>query len=162
VPGDGPDATKAWVRVSPSITTTQSAGGAPGTAISDTATVSGGHDPTGTVTFQLFAPGDTDCTGTAVFVDTPEPLVDGVARSVTFTATASGTYQWVAVYSGDGGNTIAVSGCGSEPVTISSPAAVAVHALSVPLTGVGPAIGWGLLMLLTGGLVIRITRRRRS
>jgi hypothetical protein len=162
VPGDGPDATKTWVRVSPSIATTQSAGGAPGTALSDTATVSGGHDPTGTVTFQLFAPGDTSCTGTPVFVDTPEPLTGGIAKSVTFTATASGTYQWVAVYSGDGGNTIAVSGCGSEPVTISAPAAVIVHALSVPFTGVGPAVGLGLLMILSGGLVVRISRRRRS
>ena len=48
-------------QATPTIATTPSAGGPVGsTCISDTATVSGGFTPTGNVTFNLFAPGDTD------------------------------------------------------------------------------------------------------
>src|SRR5262249_60831712 len=32
----------------------------------------------------------------------------------------AGTYQWVAVFSGDGNNTGASSGCGNEPVVITA------------------------------------------
>ena len=66
-------------QATPTIATTPSAGGPVGTSISDTATVSGGFNPTGTVTFQLFAPGDTTCTGTPVFTST-NPLSGGPQR----------------------------------------------------------------------------------
>ncbi len=52
-------------QATPTIATTPSAGGPVGTSIFDTATVSGGVNPTGTVTFNLFGPGDATCTGTA-------------------------------------------------------------------------------------------------
>ena len=50
-------------QATPTIATTPSAGGPVGTSISDTATVSGGFNPTGTVTFDLFAPATPTCTG---------------------------------------------------------------------------------------------------
>ena len=162
VPGDGPDATKTWVKVSPSITTTQSAGGTTGISVSDTASVTGGHQPTGTVTFQLFGPGDTSCTGVAVFTDAQEPLTGGKAASKLFVTTAAGTLHWVATYNGDDGNTAVVSGCGDEPVTVTA-ASVLEQALSVPNTGAGiaGAAGLGLLLMVAGGFLLRVVGRRR-
>ena len=66
-------------RPPPTIATTPSAGGPVGTSISDTATVTGGVNPTGNVTFNLFSPGNPTCTGTPVFTST-NPLAG--ARSV--------------------------------------------------------------------------------
>ena len=73
-------------QATPTIATTPSAGGPVGsTGISDTATVSGGFNPTGNVTFNLFAPGDTGCTGTPG----PPPTRSnaGSATSSTFPST---------------------------------------------------------------------------
>ena len=44
--------------------------GAPGAAISDTATLIGGRTPTGTVQFALYRPGDEDCSDAPVFTST--------------------------------------------------------------------------------------------
>ena len=79
--------------------------------------MSGGFNPTGTVTFHLFAPGDTTCTGTPVFTST-NPLNAGSATSGTFPTTAVGTYHWVATYNGDANNTPVSSACTAEPVVI--------------------------------------------
>ncbi len=106
-------------QATPTIATLQSTGGVVGTAISDTATVSGGFSPTGSVTFELFAPGDTTCTGTPVFVAT-NPLSGGSAGSGSFVSSATGTYRWVATYGGDANNTTVSSGCQDEPVTIAN------------------------------------------
>jgi len=162
VPGDSANAVKNWHKVQPAITTTQSAGGTVGLAsVSDTATVSGGLNPTGTVTFQLFAPGDTSCTGTPVFISSNQPLSGANATSGSFTPTATGTYQWVATYNGDNGNLPAVSGCGAEPVTI---VAAAVLGITTPNTGAGviSALAEGLALIVAGtGLVAAVARRRR-
>ena len=83
-------------QATPTIATTPSAGGAVGTSISDTATVSGGFTPTGNVTFNLFAPTDTTCTGTPVFTATNRPLTAGSATSGPFSTTAVGTFHWTA------------------------------------------------------------------
>ena len=47
-------------QATPTIATTPSPGGPVGTSISDTATVTGGFNPTGKVTFELFPPGEHD------------------------------------------------------------------------------------------------------
>ncbi len=161
VPGDSVNAVKNWHKVQPSIATTQSAGGTVGVAVNDTASVSGGLDPTGTVTFQLFGPGDTTCSGTPVFISSNQPLSGGKAQSGSFTPTASGTYQWVATYNGDAGNLTAISGCGDEPVTI---AAAAVLPISIPNTGAGAleALAEGLTLVLAGTGLVVVARRRRK
>lgn len=110
---------------SPSITTAASPASGPlGTAIADSATVSGGFNPTGTVTFALYGPGDSSCTGPnllsgAGFADVP--LNGSLASSVVFTPTAVGTYNWVATYNGDANNNPVSSKCGDEAVVISHP-----------------------------------------
>ena len=79
--------------------------------------MSGGFTPTGTVTFDLFAPADTTCTGDPLSTST-NPLTAGSATSDPFPTTVVGTYHWVATYNGDANNTAVTSVCADEPVII--------------------------------------------
>ena len=80
--------------------------------LTDSATLSGGVNPTGTITFYLFAPGVTPNATDSNNVYSDAVTVSGNGSYSTstgtnpggYTPTASGTYQWVAVYSGDGNN----------------------------------------------------------
>ena len=105
-------------QATPTITTTPSAGGVVGTSIADTATVSGGFNPTGTVTFNLFPQADATCAGTPLFTSTNALERGASATSGSFATTAAGTYHWVATYNGDSNNNTVSSGCAAEPVTI--------------------------------------------
>ena len=105
-------------KAAPTILTTASPGGPVGQVITDIAILSGGHTPTGTVTFDLFAPGDTNCTGTPVFTSPDRPLTAGNATAGPFPTVVVGTYEWVATYNGDANNNTVTSVCGDEPVVI--------------------------------------------
>ncbi len=85
-----------------------------GTVIDDMAFVTG-HNPTGTVTFELFS--NSTASGDPLFVDT-EMLSGGVATSQGFIPTSTGTYYWVATYNGDTNNTSAPSPSNGETVTV--------------------------------------------
>ncbi len=56
--------------VTPVLTTTASPSVAVGGQVTDTAHLSGGTNPTGTVTFALFGPDDASCTGSLAFSST--------------------------------------------------------------------------------------------
>ncbi len=99
------------------VTTQQPASATVGTSIADKATVSGGYNPSGTVTFNLYS--NSTASGTPLFTDT-ETLVSGIATSAGYTATATNTDYWVATYNGDSNNTSVTSGTALEPVTITS------------------------------------------
>jgi hypothetical protein len=91
-------------------------------AISDTAILSGGDNPTGTITFTLYGPDDASCTGTPAFVDSATADGNGAYQSGAFTPTSVGTYRWVVTYSGDDNNNAAgptTCGADSEAVVIS-------------------------------------------
>ena len=83
--------------------------------LTDTAVVSGRVNPLAgaTVTFTLFAPGDTTCTGAPVFAPpaVPYPVAGGPVTSPAFTPTQAGTYRWRAVYSGDANNAPSAGAC---------------------------------------------------
>ncbi|MCA1683019.1 MAG: beta-propeller fold lactonase family protein [Actinobacteria bacterium] len=96
-------------KATPTIATQASPGNLLGAPVHDTATVSGGASPTGTVTFQLFS--DAGC-ATQVFTST-NPLGSGTATSDTFTPAAAGTYRFIASYSGDASNSAVTSACGA-------------------------------------------------
>jgi hypothetical protein len=104
------------------ISTTPSAGGPLGTTVTDTATLSGGASPTGTIEFTLYGPSATaDCGPFVPIADHETVTVDGNGTYTTPTGATlflAGTYWWVATYSGDSHNNKATSGCGSESVTI--------------------------------------------
>jgi hypothetical protein len=108
--------------VTPKITTMASPGVQAGSGtIHDTATLTGGMSPTGTVEFVLFAPDDPTCASKTVpFISTvpvgdPSSVVSG-----SFTPTVAGTYHWEAMYSGDTHNGAVTSGCSdaNESVTV--------------------------------------------
>jgi hypothetical protein len=129
----------------PTISTTPSGSVPVGGSISDTARVIGGAAPTGSVRFDLYAPGDVNCM--TVLATRTGALSGGNAASGPVTATAPGTYRWVARYSGDPANNPIVSPCGSELVVVTSQI----------LTG--RAYGLSANATLLGGSLINITPR---
>lgn len=104
-------------KATPSIATTPSGQAPAGGNVSDTATLSGGFHPTGTVTFQLYGPGDTTC-ATPIATRTGTLSGSGAAASGNVTIGAAGTYRWTATYSGDAANNPVTSPCGDEQVTV--------------------------------------------
>ena len=71
------------------------------------------------MTFSLFGPDDTTCTGATVFTSTVGLVVTageggdatGSATSAAYTPTKAGTYRWIASYSGDGNNAVSAGEC---------------------------------------------------
>jgi hypothetical protein len=87
--------------------------------IFDTAELSKGAAPTGTITFKLYGPNDPTCKEKPIFEDTSEVIGDGRYQSGEFAPHAGGTYHWVVDYSGDRDNDPAATKCGDEEETIS-------------------------------------------
>lgn len=107
---------------SPAISTTPSP--APtavlGATLNDSATLSGGYNPTGTILFALYAP-NTNCTGTPAWATDPQITVNGNGTYSTnsgFSALIAGIWNWKATYSGDANNNTTSGKCGDEPVEI--------------------------------------------
>ena len=89
--------------------------------LTDSATLSGGFEETGTITFDLYAPGG------VVPIDTEIVTVSGNGTYTTptgytlpTTGTVTGTYQWVVTYSGDANNNGVASANGDEPVVVAA------------------------------------------
>ena len=84
-----------------------------------------GYNPTGTITFTLYAPDGT----TVVYTDHVTVSGNGIYSTTSgdnpggYIPLVAGTYQWVASYSGDGNNNAVSSPKGDEPViaTTASP-----------------------------------------
>jgi hypothetical protein len=105
-------------KASPNITTQPDpADGIIGVRLHDTATVTGGFNPTGMVTFRLFEPGDTTCTS-PVHTETVDLVGGSAATEGGFLSNQAGVWRWTAEYSGDINNNSDVSGCQDELVTI--------------------------------------------
>jgi hypothetical protein len=90
--------------------------------VTDTATVSGGDNPGGTIEFQLYGPSATPvCSGTPV--DDETVTVSGNGSYTTpagATPAQAGTYWWTASYSGDANNSPAATNCGDESVVLTA------------------------------------------
>ena len=72
--------------------------------IQDTATLTDGDNPTGTITFNLYGPDDADCSRPAVFTSSATVTGNGSYQSGAFQLTEPGIYRWVVQYSGDKNN----------------------------------------------------------
>jgi hypothetical protein len=68
---------------------------------------------TGTISFKLYGPGDTACSGAPVFNATVPVSGTGSDDSPRYWTTGAGTYQWVAAYSGDANNNPVATACGN-------------------------------------------------
>ncbi len=94
--------------------------------LNDSATLSGGTNPTGNITFYLLPPGSTSSTPLSAAVYTDTVAINGNGTYTTasginpggYEPGATGTYEWVAVYSGDSTNPSVTSPFGSEPQTV--------------------------------------------
>jgi hypothetical protein len=89
---------------------TDASSGVVGGSISDKATLSGGKNPTGTLTWKLFGPGDTACS-TPIQTFSHSVSGDGTYTSPSYTPTSPGIYRWIASYSGDGNNLSTAGSC---------------------------------------------------
>jgi hypothetical protein len=90
-----------------------------GQSTTDTATVSGGYNPTGTVTFKVYS--DDNCSGPLTLLDSDVPL-SGETATVSYTATAPGALYWVATYNGDDNNNGANGSCSADPLNVNATA----------------------------------------
>jgi len=106
-PGGAPAATTLVTRASSAATV--------GGPISDTATLSGGFYPTGTMRFAVFGPNDPTCSNGAIFTTTIQISGNGTYSSAPFTTSTGGTYRFEASYSGDANNTSAGPDSCSDP-----------------------------------------------
>src|SRR5207247_2251685 len=105
-------------QATPLISTTDNGdGGVVGESISDSATVSGGYNPTGTVTFRLYSSGTVQDNTTLLFTDANEALSGGTASSTSYTTTTVSTFYWVATYNGNATDNSVSSGATDEAVT---------------------------------------------
>ena len=107
----------------PTISTNASASVLVGGQIHDTATLAGGFDPQGTITFRLYGPNDATCAKAPVFTDSVNVNGNSNYDSGSFTTTAAGTYFWVATYSGDANNAAVAGACNdaNESVVVTIP-----------------------------------------
>src|SRR5439155_673255 len=112
----------------PTIRTTQDpASGQVGVILNDSATLSGGVAPRGSILSSVYVRSDPgDCQPPALF--TTSATVNSGNRTYAIpsgydtpppTGAGSGTYSWTAHYSGDGSNNSADSVCGDEQVVVS-------------------------------------------
>ena len=123
---------------SPTVTTNLSANsvGVGGSA-SDTATLAGGYNPTGTVTYHLFVDGTGACTGTSHIVSTVTVSGNGAqpsSRAVTFNSTVTTVFGWNATYSGDSNNNKEASICELLTVTANPDFSISSSISSLTLT----------------------------
>ena len=95
----------------PTISTTANESVVIDSAIHDTAFLANGYNPTGSVSFALYA--TSDCSGPALYTTTAPSNGDGSYGPVSYTPTAVGTYKWIASYATDTNN-LAVSGACSD------------------------------------------------
>ena len=113
----------------PTSTPTSTTSSTSAQTLTDSVTLSGGFNPTGTITFYLFAPGVTPNANDSnnVYSDTVTVSGNGSYSTSTgtnpggYTPTTPGAYQWAAVYSADGNNNSATSSTGSQTVMSTTP-----------------------------------------
>jgi uncharacterized repeat protein (TIGR03803 family) len=102
------------------------------TPLTDSATLSGGYNETGSITFTLYAPDGS----TVVDSETVNVSGDGTYNTPTgYVPIAMGTYEWVASYTGDGNNNPVATTEGSEPESVIATPTVTVSDAGGPYTG---------------------------
>ena len=91
-------------QIVPVLATSASAPVTLGGAVEDTAHLTGGTNPTGTITFRLYGPADGSCIHQVGEAVTVKVNGNGEYGSPPITPAAPGIYRWVASYSGDTDN----------------------------------------------------------
>ena len=106
-----------------------------GGQITDTANLTGGVSPTGTLIFKFYAPADTNCAGPAAFMSPPVAVSGaGSYTSAPYTPTVAGTFRTIATYSGNASNVPVTTKCNEsgESVVVGAPSPGASRAAPTP------------------------------
>ncbi|MFZ2521876.1 MAG: peptidoglycan-binding domain-containing protein [Minisyncoccia bacterium] len=103
----------------PFLVTQASSGVQVGGMIFDTAKLMFGNNPTGSITFQVYGPGDTTCSSPlSPALPTVNVNGNGMYTSGNFTTSATGTYKFIATYSGDSKNYSVKNSCGDPAESV--------------------------------------------
>jgi len=121
-----------------------------GVAISDTATLTEGFAPTGSVVFRLYGPEDAACSGAPVSTSTQAVTGNGSYTSDAFTPSSGGTYRWVVSYSGDLNNNPAGPTACDDPTQ-----AVTIAVAAIPALGTFGLVALALLLASAAFVVLR-------
>jgi uncharacterized repeat protein (TIGR01451 family) len=136
-------------KATPTITTHASGDVPVHGQITDTATLTGGANPTGAITFELYGPNDPTCAGTPVQTT---KAVNGNASYTSDPQTPStpGAYRWIASYGGDANNVAITGGCSdpNEQVTVSPGGDLSVTGSGAPAA---PKVGDDITYTFTVG-----------
>lgn len=132
-----------------------------GDPVADTATLSGGAEPSGTITFDLFGPDDEDCSGPPLASSTHPVDGAGAYSSSATTPAAAGGYRFVARYSGDADNRPVSGTCGdpSESVAVSAaePPGIRVLKTATPLSRPEPGGTFSFELAITNTSAVPLT-----
>lgn len=113
-----------------------------GDTIHGTATLANGNGPTGTITFSVYPPGNTACSGPPFATGTVPVSGNGDYQTGDVIPVAEGSYRWTATYSGDNANTQAPTFCNAADSTTAVSAvagpAVKLEMSTTPPTRVAP------------------------
>lgn len=107
-----------------------------GTAINDSATLSGGLEPGGQLLFRAFGPGDPTCANAPAYEEAVAVAGNGTYAPAGFTA-AAGLYLWTVTYEGDEENAAAELPCGSA----NQSSAVGTLNVTLAASTVGSVVG---------------------
>jgi uncharacterized repeat protein (TIGR01451 family) len=147
------------VRATPSLHGVSPDAATLGAPIADAATLAGGDAATGTISFDLYGPGDVSC-ATPITSSTAPVSGDGTYGSTPHTTTAIGVYRWVVGYGGDGANGPAATACGDPGQTVSVKAApTLLTRASAPAPAGGAITATATLAggtIVTGTLTFRV------
>lgn len=149
--------TVAGAAVATTLSTVASPGVALGGAINDTATLGGGAAPTGTITFNLYAPSDVTCAGAPVFTSLVPVSGNGSYTSASFTSAAIGTYRWIANYGGDSNNLPTANGCNAANESVAVTAVLPSAAAGIPTLS-----EWAMILLASLLAIVGFTAMRRQ
>jgi uncharacterized repeat protein (TIGR01451 family) len=159
------------VRAVPSLAIRALGSTAAGGTISAQATLAGGTVVTGTITLDLYGPGDTGCTRSLAST-TAGVSGNGIYGSRPFTTQASGTYRWVARYAGDALNVpVGPTACAdpAAAITVAPAAAAPLNTFSLTsrkaapsgrITLVANSPGRGVFRVVASLRVVAVGRRR--
>jgi hypothetical protein len=123
----------------PTLVTQASGSVATGGQITATATIANGNSPAGRITFMVFGPDDTGCSSPLATSVTPV-AGNGDYASAAYAPPMTGTYRWVAAYSGDADNLAPAPTACSDPgasVAVTSPLSAAGDGINLTVVAPG-------------------------
>ena len=130
-----------------------------GADFQDQVTLAGGVNPTGTITFAIYGPSQSSCTGTPQQTVSATVSGNGVYTSPDATVSDVGAHYWLASYGGDSNNASATTTCSAGLFTVSSagPGTCTIHWVGSSSGGSwSTASNWSPSRLPTTGDVVCI------